>query len=127
MTRAVPATRRLVPSSETTSETWSPALSSTSLWTQNRPRSFGASSRRNTPSLEQETRTSMRGNGASEATSGIVLPVRAVFVATFLFLELCAHAPETRPVTGFMLDVLPDDAELTVDGQTLGPVAQLAL
>ena len=39
----------------------------------------------------------------------------------------CVHTPPQKSVTGFRLDVDPSDSELTVDGQVLGPVSQVAL
>ena len=37
------------------------------------------------------------------------------------------HGPAPRPVTGFRIEVEPPEAELTVDGQVLGPVNAVLL
>jgi len=56
----------------------------------------------------------------------MVLAVRAV-VALVLLQLACVHGPQPKPVTGIRIEVDPPDAELTVDGQVLGPVTGVSL
>lgn len=51
--------------------------------------------------------------------------MRAVIASALLFA--CVHAPTPKPVTGFRIEVEPPEAELTVDGQVLGPVSAVPL
>ncbi|MBL8951883.1 MAG: PEGA domain-containing protein [Myxococcaceae bacterium] len=44
-----------------------------------------------------------------------------------LFSIACAHAPPAKTVTGLRLEVVPPDAELTIDGQVLGPLSSVPL
>jgi hypothetical protein len=39
----------------------------------------------------------------------------------------CVHGPTPKALTGFRMEVEPPEAELTVDGQVLGPVSAVAL
>ena len=49
--------------------------------------------------------------------------MRAATAASLLLLVLaCVRAPPPKQLSGFRLDVDPSDAELTVDGQVMGPV-----
>lgn len=52
--------------------------------------------------------------------------MRAAFAVALLLLG-CVRAPPPKELSGFRLDVDPSDAELTVDGQVMGPVNAVPL
>lgn len=52
--------------------------------------------------------------------------MRAAFAVALLVIG-CVHAPPAKELSGFRLDVDPSDAELTVDGQVIGPVNAVPL